>query len=136
MDCLCFLPVRVEGIMARELIRVKSDSFVAVLLSCRGRKLLSRQLSRLKGRLLCLGARRQDYSAYFSALEKSVRIDFRKKKKVGRFAYAQYVPVNVAGAPRVAVTTPVISSPCPSIMNGPDSAQPATVPITVHVRVP
>jgi len=47
--------VRVEGIMARALIRVKSDSFVAVLLSWRGRKLLSRQLSRLKGRLLCLG---------------------------------------------------------------------------------
>ena len=53
--CLCFLPLRVEGMRARELVRVKSDSFVAVLLSWRGRKLLSRQLSRLRGRLLCLG---------------------------------------------------------------------------------
>jgi hypothetical protein len=55
MGCLCFLPLRVGGIMTRELIRVMSDSFEAVLLSWRGRKFLSRQLSRLKGRLLCLG---------------------------------------------------------------------------------
>jgi hypothetical protein len=55
MGCLCFLPLRVEGMMARELIRVKSDSFEAVLLSWRGRKLLSRQLSRMKGCLLCFG---------------------------------------------------------------------------------
>ena len=48
MDCLCFLPVRVEGMMARELVRAKSDSFVAVLLSWRGRRLLSRLFSRLK----------------------------------------------------------------------------------------
>jgi hypothetical protein len=56
MDCLCFLPLRVEGMRARELVRVMSDSFVAVLLSWRGRKLLSRQLRHLRGRLLCLGA--------------------------------------------------------------------------------
>jgi len=55
MDCLCFLPVRVGGMMARKLMRVTFDNFEAVLLSWRGRKLLSRQLSRLMGLLLCLG---------------------------------------------------------------------------------
>ena len=39
--------------MARELVRVMSDSFEAVLLSWRGRKLLSRQLSPLLMLLAC-----------------------------------------------------------------------------------